>query len=106
VEPVVDDDSGIEESLRDRALQLYRGLGQIVDAEIDEPSPDSRHLSFELAARVDFGAHRKQDLLELRSEPERLRMLTSLLERASEAITLERAVAEAASRNGHGLRRE
>jgi hypothetical protein len=71
--------------------------------EIDEPSPGSATLSFELAARVDFGAQRKQDLLELRSERERLQVLTSLLERASEAITLERAVAEAAARNGHRL---
>jgi hypothetical protein len=60
-------------------------------------------LSFELAARVDFGAQRKQDLLELRSERERLEVLASLLERASEAITLERAVAEAAAKNGHRL---
>jgi ATP-dependent Lon protease len=106
VEPVVDNDRGAEPSLRRRALELYRGLGRIADVDIDEPSQDSAALSFELATRVDFGAQRKQDLLELRSERERLEMLTSLLERASEVITLERAVAEAASKNGHGLRRE
>lgn len=106
VESVLDDELAAEPSLRDRALELYRGLGRIVDAEIDEPSSDSALLSFELAARVDFGAQRKQDLLELRSEPERLRVLTSLLERASEAITLERAIAEAAAKNGRGLHQE
>jgi Lon protease-like protein len=106
VEPLIDDDPGAEPSLRDRALELYRALGNIVEAELDEPNPASAALSFELAARVDFGAERKQDLLELQSERERLRILASLLERASEAIRLERRVADAASRNGHGLRRD
>jgi ATP-dependent Lon protease len=104
VEAVVDSDGDPEQSLRDRALELYRGLRRVADIEIDEPSEGSAVLSFELAARVDFGAQRKQDLLELRSEQERLEVLASLLERASEAITLERAVAEAAARNGHGRR--
>jgi ATP-dependent Lon protease len=104
VEAVVDSDGDPEQSLRDRALELYRGLRRVADIEIDEPSEGSAVLSFELAARVDFGARRKQDLLELRSEQERLEVLASLLERASEAITLERAVAEAAARNGHGRR--
>ena len=101
VEAVVDGHAEADRSLRDRALELYRGLRQIAEVEIDEPSPGAATLSFELAARVDFGAQRKQDLLELRSERERLQVLMSLLERASEAITLERAVAEAAARNGH-----
>ena len=104
VEAVVDSDGDPEQSLRDRALELYRGLRLAAEIEIDEPSESSAVLSFELAARVDFGAQRKQDLLELRSEQERLQVLASLLERASEAITLERAVAEAAARNGHGRR--
>jgi ATP-dependent Lon protease len=104
VEALVDSDGEPEQSLRDRALELYRGLRLAAEIEIDEPSESSAVLSFELAARVDFGAQRKQDLLELRSEQERLQVLASLLERASEAITLERAVAEAAARNGHGRR--
>jgi ATP-dependent Lon protease len=103
VEAVVDGHADADRSLRDRALELYRGLRRIAEVEIDEPSSGSATLSFELAARVDFGAQRKQDLLELRSERERLQVLASLLERASEAITLERAVAEAAARNGHRL---
>jgi ATP-dependent Lon protease len=103
VEAVVDGRADADRSLRDRVLELYRALRRIADVEIDEPSAGSATLSFELAARVDFGAQRKQDLLELRSERERLQVMTSLLERASEAITLERAVAEAAAKNGHRL---
>lgn len=105
VEDVVDTEGRAARSARERALELYRGLRRLAEVEIDDPDPESHVLSFELAARVDFGAQRKQDLLELQSEQERLRVVTSLLERASEAITLERAVAETAARNGDGRHR-
>ena len=92
-----------EPAAREHALELFRKLGQVVETEVDEPDSESDVLSFELAARVDFGPERKQELLELRSEPERLRIVSDLLERAAEAITLERALAESASKNGRGL---
>jgi hypothetical protein len=77
----------------------------VVETDVEEPDADSGLLSFELAARVDFGPERKQELLELRSEPDRLNIVSDLLERAAEAITLERALAESASKNGRGLQR-
>jgi|SRR5919204_3095157 ATP-dependent Lon protease len=85
---------------RARALQLYRALGRIVEQDVDEPDLDSGLLSFELAARVDFGPLHKQELLELRSEPDRLETVCHMLERATEAVTRERALAEAAAKNG------
>ena len=103
VEPVGDEEAVSERAARDRALERFRKLGQIVETDVEEPDADSGVLSFELAARVDFGPARKQELLELRSEPERLRIVSDLLDRAAEAITLERALAEAASQNGRGL---
>jgi len=105
VEPFPDEDVPAERAEREHALGLYRALGHAVEAEIEEPDVDSGALSFELAARVDFGPERKQELLELRSEPERLRVVSDMLERAAEAITLERALAEAASKNGRGIGR-
>jgi Lon protease-like protein len=103
VEPVGDEEVDSERAVRERALERFRKLGRVVETDVDEPDPDSGVLSFELAARVDFGPERKQELLELRSEPERLRIVSDLLERATEAITLERALAEAAAQNGRGL---
>ena len=103
VEPVGDDEVMAERTARERALERFRKLGRVVETDVDEPDTDSGLLSFELAARVDFGPERKQELLELRSEPERLRIVSDLLERAAEAITLERALAESASQNGRGL---
>jgi len=104
-EHVDDEDSVSERTDRDRALDLYRRLGQAVEQEVEEPDPDSGVLSFELAARVDFGPERKQELLELRSESERLIFVSELLERAAEAVTLERALADASAKNGRGLGR-
>ena len=72
---------GYASMYRSRALELYRALGRAVETEIDEPNADAGLLSFELAARVDFGTERKQELLELQSEPERLSVVSKLLER-------------------------
>src|SRR5437870_7187170 len=105
VEPVSDEEVVSDQTARERALERFRKLGRVVETDVDEPDTDSGLLSFELAARVDFGPERKQELLELRSEPERLRIVSDLLERAAEAITLERALAESASQNGRGLQR-
>jgi Lon protease-like protein len=104
-ERFADDDVISERADRERALELYRALGRVVEQPVEEPDLDSGILSFELAARVDFGPERKQGLLELRSEPKRLEVVCSLLERAAEAITLERALAEVASKNGRGVGR-
>ena len=41
-------------------------------SEVDDPEPDAGFLSFQLAARVDFGAEVKQQLLEQRSEARRM----------------------------------
>ena len=106
VEAIADGEPDAAAPLRARALELYRALGRVVAADVEEPDADSPVLSFELGARVDFGPQRKQDLLELRSEHERLQVICMLLERAAEAITLERAVAESAAKNGRGLRTE
>jgi Lon protease-like protein len=105
VEPFADEDVLSQRADRERALELYRALGRVVDQPVEEPDLDSGVLSFELAARVDFGPERKQTLLELQSEPERLKEVCDLLERAAEAITLERALAEVASKNGRGVTR-
>jgi len=103
VERVEDDGRVSDRPARERALELYRALGRAVETEIEEPDTDSGVLSFELAARVDFGTERKQELLELCSEPDRLDVVSKLLERAAEAITLEQALSRRASTNGSGL---
>jgi Lon protease-like protein len=102
VEPVEDEDEDDPPTLaeREQALELFRRLAETAEAEVDIPEGDTEILSFELAARIDFGADLKQELLELRSERARLRRLAELMERATQAIAVERDVRERASGNG------
>ena len=72
----------------------------MTEADVDEPDLAAPALSFELAGRVDFGTELKQELLELRSERARLLRLAELLDRAVQAVTLEREVRDRASGNG------
>jgi Lon protease-like protein len=105
VEPLEDEGSVSEPPERELALERFRALAALAGGGVAEPAPDSGILSFELAARVDFGVDLKQELLELRSEPERLRRVTGLLGDVLESLELERELAARASQNGRGLKR-
>ncbi len=83
-----------------KALVRYRRLARLAEVDTDELDPASPRLSFELASRVDFGVQRKQHLLEMRSEPERLAMVSSLLVDAARLLAREQEVRESASTNG------
>ena len=99
VEPVSDDvdEPGARE--RERALRRYRRVAELAGAEADDLEA-ADELSFELAARVELPAAAKQDLLELRSERERLRLVAELLERAARTLAERRARRDMAQRNG------
>jgi Lon protease-like protein len=105
VEPLEDEAGVSEPPDRELALERFRVLAELAGGGVDEPERDSGILSFELAARVDFGVVRKQELLELRSEPERLRRVTGLLGEVLKSLELERELAARASLNGRGLKR-
>jgi Lon protease-like protein len=81
------------------ALTAYRRVAAAAEADPDEPEP-SPILSYALAARVDLGVEPKQELLELVSEAERLRLVTELFESAAVSIEAARQFRDAASRNG------
>ena len=101
VEPVEDEDESASEEAVEQTLAVFRRLVAVAEAEdIDEPEAPTPPLSFQLAARVDFGHELKQELLELRSEPQRLERLTELLERAVVGLAREQEVRDRASGNG------
>jgi Lon protease-like protein len=101
VELIDDDDAAaLEPADVERVLELFRRLAEVADADVDEPDPASGTLSFEVASHVDFGTSPKQELLELRSERERLRRLAEFLDAALTAMTREREIKERASTNG------
>jgi Lon protease-like protein len=101
VEPLEDDADPATDDEVERALEVFGRLVEITDSpDIARPEHDSEILSFELAARVEFGPVLKQEILELRSERERLTRLADLFEVAVQGLKLERDVRERASGNG------
>jgi Lon protease-like protein len=100
VELVPDEPDPAEPGAIERGLHLYRRLAEQAGGEAPDEPPLTARLSYALAARVDFGTQIKQALLEERSERARLRRVVELLERAVQAIALEREIGERAGRNG------
>jgi Lon protease-like protein len=80
------------------AHKLYSELVmQATDRELDEQELEAMS-AYRMAAAVEFAVEAKQQLLELRSENERLRLLAALLHGAIERISLlERAETRARS---------
>ena len=103
VEPLEDEPAVPSPEAAQRALDAFRALAEAVEAEPTEPDPTSPELSFELAARVELPTPPKQDLLELRNEPARLRLVARLLDDARQVVLMQQHLAERARRNGTRL---
>jgi Lon protease-like protein len=92
VEHVGDDEDPPEDDDVERAIEQFARLKELTESEVDDPDPE--------AARVDFGAEVKQQLLEQRSEARRMHVVAELLENAVSTVALEQEVRERASQNG------
>jgi Lon protease-like protein len=87
VPDVADADAGPEPDAVD-ARELYRELvEQATDRELSAEELELMD-AYEMAATVEFAIESKQELLELRSERERLRLLATLLRSALERLAL------------------
>ena len=98
--PVDDEDSEIDAEVAAKAAGSFRALAALAGAELDELDETSPQLSFELAAQVELPTDSKQQLLELRSEQERLELVGELLDDARTALIATRELGERAKRNG------
>ncbi|HVS84474.1 MAG TPA: LON peptidase substrate-binding domain-containing protein [Gaiellaceae bacterium] len=100
VVPVDDEGEPVEDALRERALESFRALAALAGGgeEPEEPS------AFAIAARVELPAEAKQELLESRSEPERLKRVRALLDALREALLAAQRLGEHAKQNGSRLR--
>jgi Lon protease-like protein len=99
VEPVEDEVEEPDARGRELALELYRRVAELAGADAEDLGA-AELLSFELAARVGLAPAAKQDLLERRSERERLELVVELLERAARAVAERREQQASAARNG------
>ncbi len=104
VEPVDDEAEPVEPATSTRALEVFRELAEVADSDVDFPPADSELLDFELAARVDFGADAKQELLASTSPRARMARLVELLEQSIEALRRSSSkLRERAGRQRQGL---
>jgi Lon protease-like protein len=100
VEDVADEPGEVDPETRVSAAGSFRALAALAGAEteVDEDTPE---LSFALAAQVELPAADKQQLLESRSEQERLELVVELLEAARQTLIATRELGDRAKRNGH-----
>ena len=100
VEAIADDGPPATAAEAERALDAFRRVAEAAEADADAPPSDTPLLSFELAGRVELPAERKQELLELRSEPERLRIVAELFDQAERALRFAAELRGRAAKNG------
>jgi Lon protease-like protein len=100
VEPLEDEPSDVEDTTAAKATGAFRALAALAGAEADPPDESSPQLSYELAAQVELAPEAKQDLLESRSEQERLELVAELLDLARQTLIATRELGERAKRNG------
>ena len=100
VEPFVDEEDPADPEAATRALELFERLRELTGSEVEVPAGDSPQLSYELAAQVELAPDAKQDLLESRSEQERLELVAELLDLARQTLIATRELGERAKRNG------
>jgi Lon protease-like protein len=99
------DDDGLEPSGETvaRAAASFRALAAAAEAEAGEIDEETEQLSFLLAAQVELAAEAKQQLLELRSEEQRLELVAELLDAVRAVLIATRELGERAKRNGSRL---
>jgi Lon protease-like protein len=100
VEPVEDEEDAADPKDTAHAVELFHRLVELTGAEVEEPSLAAEQLSFELAGRFEFAPELKQNLLQLTSERQRMRLLAELLAGAAVAVERERDIADRAHGNG------
>ena len=82
------------------ARRAFAALVEIVSGEAPDGPDLEAESSYDLAARVELPSDTKQRLLELRSEPERMRVLGNALRALVDAVDRSQEVAERARMNG------
>jgi Lon protease-like protein len=100
VEFLAELDEPPDEQASSGALELYRELVQQATDRTLTAEELSELDAYGMAATVEFGVDAKQELLELRSENARLRLLTLLLRAAIKRLELVERAGERARSNG------
>jgi Lon protease-like protein len=97
---LLDDDEAGDEHAAQQARESYAELVHQVTEERPDPDALAGLDAYAMAATVEFALDAKQELLELRSERERLERLGGLFSSALERVERAKLVAERARGNG------
>src|SRR3954469_13372444 len=90
VEELVDQDDPPDPADLERAFETFKRMQETVGAPGEPPDPASPQFDYEVTGRVEFINASKQELLDLTSPRQRLSRLADLLERALEALVIDR----------------
>jgi Lon protease-like protein len=100
VEELVDRDEPPDPADVERAFETFKRMQETVGVPGEPPDPASPQFDYEVTGRVEFSNANKQELLELTSPRQRLARLADLLERALEALVIDRELRKRAQGNG------
>jgi len=97
-----DDDPEPPARVLRKAESLYRRLLELADVETAAGAGEGAEASFRMAGTIDFGLMVKQQLLESRSEADRLEQLVGLMSSLVPRLELRKSREEAIRGNGKG----
>jgi Lon protease-like protein len=94
------DAPGTDEAVARSARQTFAELLERISGGTTGAEELAGQGAYELAGRIELPAETKQELLELRSETERMRLLDRSLRAVAQAVSRSQALAEHARTNG------
>jgi len=100
VSPVLDEDDPAGDVAIAEALRLFERLREVTESEVHVPEPETPHLSYVLAGKVELSSETKLELLSELSERRRMERVQDLLADAVLTAQRIRRAAERASTNG------
>jgi Lon protease-like protein len=100
VQPFADAKAGADPDLVAECLAALERVAEVTGVEADAIELEGGEVAWRIAAQVDFGTEFKQELLEMRTENERLEQLAEALDKAATAIARQKEVRERAAGNG------
>lgn len=100
VQPFADARAGADPALVAECLAALERVAEVTGVDPDAVEIGAEDVAWRIAAQVDFGTDFKQELLEMRTENERLEQLAQALDKAATAIAGQKEIRKRASGNG------